>query len=181
MKIKSLPVPHIQQSSSSSCGAATLAMIYSYNNYKRNEEEIWSSIKKPRPSVPGEYYIETLDLIKDAKANGFFSVCGRMDLEDVDLIKRHISYFINNSVPFIACKQWTNPVLGHFVVVYGISNDYIKIKDPELKNASKIKIKKFVNEWMATGAEVTGGIFILVVPESKKSAINHKMNGINWL
>jgi ABC-type bacteriocin/lantibiotic exporter with double-glycine peptidase domain len=166
MLVKTLQVPYFYQSELSSCGAAALAMIYGFYGFLRTEKEIWEKRKLPRQLESG-FYIQTKSLIEDAIDCNFEEIHGKMPLDNQTLLKNNLLEIIKNEIPILVCKQRKNPILGHFVVIIGINESNIIFHDPEDGKKRKIKIKKFINEWKATGSEVTGGVFILFFPKEK--------------
>lgn len=172
MLIQTLSVPYISQSNNFSCGAAVLAMIYAFYGISRKENEIWEENKKPRNLQSG-FYITTKDLIYDAKNFGLKETHGIMPLNDLELVKTNIIKIIKSKLPIIACKQFSDDCrLGHFVVIIGINDSNIIYHDPYNDGKKrKLKLKKFIKEWLPANEEVTGGVFLLFYPRNKSYSL----------
>lgn len=172
MLVSCLNVPYVRQSEPSSCGAAALAMIYAYYHIPVQEADIWGARKSPRTLEPG-YFLTTQSLIDDALSQNLQCIAGKMPLNNQSVLEKDFLTLIQNKVPILVCKQWKNPLLGHFIVVIGINKSNIIFHDPEDGKKKKLKIKKFIKEWQPTGPEVTGGICVICYPK------NYLTNNLN--
>lgn len=161
-----LLVQHIKQSMETSCGAAALSMVYQY--FKKNdqtEKVIWERLKKSRPQVPGQYYLETTDMAIDSQKQGFCYFLAQAVLDSSDLALQPIKEFLSLSIPIIVCQKLSESnILGHFRVVIGIDEKNIILNDPmEEKNETIIDINRFMTLWAKTeNGEVIGGQFLAI-------------------
>lgn len=159
-----LNVKHIQQSASTSCGAAVLSMIYNHNKIIQTENMIWSRLKKKRENVGGEY-IKTLDMAQDALKFDLTYFYGQVPLDNKNPVVKTIKEFLNLNIPIAVCQKISEKnQLGHFRLVVGIGNKYVYLNDPqEEKGNTKISIQRFINLWKpAKNGEVIGGEFFTI-------------------
>jgi len=161
-----IKVKHIKQMSSSACGAACLAMIYEYFGDTVDQNNIWDRLKKKRPLVEGDFYIDSNADMKDATKNGYDFVIGRSYWDIKDAFQP-IEQFLRSGIPVSVTQQGhPDPKLGHCRVVVGLDEKHVFVNDPEKdKGNTKMTRKEFFNAWEESGDEVTGGVMMVIFPK----------------
>lgn len=159
-------IPHIKQSKETSCGAATLAMIYQYFGvHDQTEQIIWDRLKTPRTSIPGEHILKTISMAKDSLNFGLIYFWGIAVLDKKETAMQPIKEFLKLNIPVIVCQKISEEnELGHFRVITGLKDNYLIINDPMSdKGGIEIDMEKFLSLWKKSeNGEVIGGDFITI-------------------
>ncbi|TSC75733.1 MAG: hypothetical protein G01um101430_227 [Parcubacteria group bacterium Gr01-1014_30] len=164
-----LNIPFVQQTHENSCGAAALEMVYRYSRVKSTDQmDIFNKYKKQNPISLTDFYIETNDLITDARQTGFNNArWERMDISNKNSTMDTLARFIRKGVPIIACQQFTKerPDIGHFRVITKVRSGHVYFHDPNPKYGGKNlrwSVEKFIDYWRSTGNNVTGGVLLII-------------------
>lgn len=164
-----LSVPYAPQINENACGAAVLEMVYRYYGLKdASQSGLYDKYKVLEPHGSGNFRFDTDSLVVDALGRGFLASWERAQYEDkksvIDLFKELVQ---KNKVPIIVCQKFTDtqPLIGHFRVVVGISGEKIYVHDPHVTLGGAYQewpIEKFIDFWKPTGKNVTGGIYVVI-------------------
>ena len=131
MKLK---VPYYAQEKPSSCGAASLRMVFGYYNFHIPENEIINF-----GNLTNEEGISREELTELAKEYDF--CCNTKTKSTLD----DLVNAIEKEMPVIF--DWNAPKLGpHFSVLYGYENKKLHIHDP-YKIRNSMEYKKFLKYW----------------------------------
>jgi len=166
--MKLLQVPYIPQINANACGAAVLEMVYKYYGLDNiTQQELMDEYQELEPHGSGNFRLTTDNLVLDARKRGFESEWSRADLESLDEVTALLNFLIDNKAPLIVCQKFTEalPLIGHFRIVVGIDNKTIYLHDPssEIGGANLTwSVDKFLSFWQPTGANVTGGVFVII-------------------
>lgn len=169
-----ISIKHIKQKRETSCGAASLAMIYDYFGLNgQNETKIWHRLKTRRLNKKGEYILKTLDMARDSQKFNLHYFWGQAVMKNKKLALQPIKEFLKLSIPIVVCQKISKKnKLGHFRIVTKVKNDKIFINDPLQDKETTIKISDFINLWEDTkNGEVIGGEFFAIF---KKNQLNKK-------
>ena len=178
-----LKVPHIKQSSETSCGAAALSMVYKYYELdNQTEDAIWTRLKRTRNLSPDQEIIYANDLYNDIKNNDLHNIKGQAVWEEPDKIFALLKEFLRIKAPLIACQRWRkNKLFGHYKIVIGLDEGFVIVNDPELEvNETKIPKDQFVLDWQKYSDEAPGGLFIAALNEKQAKEIR-KLPLMNFL
>lgn len=164
--MSNLPVPHVKQSKETSCGAAALSMVYKYlGKDDQLEETIWERLKVLRPNTNDQYYLQTPDMARDGRGQGFSYFIANAVLDSPELALQPIKEFLALSIPVIVCQKISeSSTWGHFRVVTNIESNKITFNDPMQDNAGTIvAVDTFLSLWAnANNGEVIGGQFFAI-------------------
>lgn len=166
---RKLRVPYIAQINENACGVAVLEMVYKYHGMENiSQEDIFNKYKELEPHGSGNIRLNTDSLVADAMGRGFLSFWARADFNNIesslDLLKR---LTLDSKTPVIVCQKFSDeqPLIDHFRIVVGVRDNIIYLHDPHIENGGAFKeweISKFMEFWKPTGANVTGGIFVVI-------------------
>lgn len=132
--------PHVEQIKGPndwSCGAASLAMLYTYYGIQSKHDAIWNRVQMRNPIDQRERICKTTLMAQDAKNWGFrctifsvfdagsvFKKCADQQLEVIFLY-----------------RQYPQAITGHFVLLTNVVDDCIYINDPFYSDHDGVNIK----------------------------------------
>lgn len=148
----------IKQHDKTDCGAACLASVASYYSLQIPIARIRQMALTDRKGT------NILGLIEAAEKLGFAAKGVKAVNADNTPKAESLSKIPKPAIAHIIVKE----KLQHFVVIYGISKDKIKIMDPATGEITKRRIDDFAKEW--TGA------LILLVPDEDFIKRNEKIS-----
>ncbi len=171
-----LKVPYIAQINENACGAAVLEMVYKYYGLENiSQQEIFNKYKELEPHGSGNNRFSTDSLVSDSLERGLLSFLARADYDNEESSIRLLKWLTTGlKIPVIVCQKFTDqqPLLGHFRIVVGVKDNIIYIHDPHSENGGAFQewgFEKFMEFWKPTGANVTGGIFVVIKKYDSKA------------
>jgi len=134
--IEILDVPHYLQSDDSTCGPASLRMVFAYWGVSRSEEVI-------REVCAHTYELgcQSEDMVCAAQVFGFNAF-----LKNNSTISE-LRKYISQGIPVIVDWFCGDPPEGHSSVVIGMSNLNVYILDPFLEEMRVVPIQDFRRCW----------------------------------
>ena len=87
-----------------------------------------------------------------------------VDVADPAACAISIKKFLALDLPIIAVQQWPqNPLIGHFRVVVGVTDESVIVHDPEqVKGGSVWPFANFLSAWQMTGINVASGAGLVI-------------------
>lgn len=134
--LRILKVPHFIQSDDSTCGPASLKMVFAYYGVNLEEKEIAYACNHTY-----EYGCQGEDMVCAANHFGF-DVFLRNNSTVSDIEK-----FIDKGIPVIVDWFCGDPPEGHSSVVVGYDNKHLYILDPYLEEMRIVTKQDFVRCW----------------------------------
>jgi ABC-type bacteriocin/lantibiotic exporter with double-glycine peptidase domain len=173
---KTLKIPHVKQINEASCGAAALAMVYTYFKVNQTQEGIWKRLAKPRQDGSG-LVIYTKSIFEDVVHQGLSYVGGQVVWRDKSLALGVIKRFLDIGVPVIVNQLWKEHSLyGHYSVVVGMDDINVVVQDP-MNPQPEIEIThdSFMHKWnkIPNSKEVPGGVFVVIFPKEVELVVKN--------
>lgn len=157
-----LEVPHYLQSDDSTCGPASLRMVFAYYGVTRSEEVI-----KEVCAHTYELGCQSEDMVCAAQVFGFNAF-----IKNNSTISELRSY-IRKGIPVIVDWFCGDPPEGHSSVVIGVSNLNVYILDPFLEEMRVVPIQDFRRCWFdfretpITPENLYVGQIMIITPKNK--------------
>lgn len=133
--VKLLKFPFFYQHSESTCGPASLKMVFDFFGLKFREKEL---ARKAQTLKSGTKHAS---LIETARKNGFY--CYIHDKSSIN----HIKHFIDVGLPVIVNYIEPSGNEGHYAVVIGYGRNKIILNDPWNGKKFKMSYKDFKERW----------------------------------
>lgn len=157
-----LDVPHFLQSDDSTCGPASLRMVFAYYGVNRSEKSISQACKHTY-----ELGCQGEDMVCAAEMFGFNAF-----IKNNSTVKE-LREYVNRGIPVIVDWFCGDPPEGHSSVVVGVSNKNVYILDPWLEEMRVVAIEDFRRCWFdfretpITPDNLYVGQIMIITPKNK--------------
>lgn len=157
-----LDVPHFLQSDDSTCGPASLRMVFAYYGVDRSEQSISQACKHTY-----ELGCQGEDMVCAAEMFGFDAFIKN------NSTVRELREYVNRGIPVIVDWFCGDPPEGHSSVVIGVSNKNVYILDPWLEEMRVVAIEDFRRCWFdfretpITPDNLYVGQIMIITPKNK--------------
>lgn len=145
---KSGSFPFTKQETLMDCGPACMKMICDFHELNITKEKLYKKFKITDEGV------SLLELSDVAEKIGFRTLSARVDLQKV-----------RDEAPLPCIAHWNN---SHFIVVYEITNDSVRIADPA-DTLRTLSYNDFLNGWMASDSATINSKGVVMLLEKKKT------------
>lgn len=157
-----LDIKHIQQVNDGvnwKCGAVCLEMIFRHYNIPCNQDDIWESIKSPRPNSFSHNYARTCDLTRYSNEQGLPATIYKTNENNFENALQTLDVIECPAILSIIEKKSNS---SHFIVYIGYKNNLYYFCDPNVSKSftiyNSIKLQEI---WKpCPSINVTGYIFV---------------------
>jgi ABC-type bacteriocin/lantibiotic exporter with double-glycine peptidase domain len=180
-----LKVRFIKQDSELDCGAAAFEMVYRYHRpskvTKFDRKKMFAKFRVDDPHAANAPRLNSQTLVDAAVNRG---LKGRLCVAPpsvAGMVAMFKGLLYDDKVPIIVCQRLSDEqaVFGHFRVVIGCSDEHVIVHDPRGDNASSWSADQFFDYLKPTGANVTGGVCIVISVSPISTAVS--LNQLPWL